>query len=119
MGPMTNPHPVSVKATFTLPAETISEVHDDKTCQPAVLGLPEGVTPTKPRAGNYKYSGMHDQGPVPAPREGGPYALLIGCVGRAKARSDELLSRLIREEKEALKKRKNKEADGTNKRNAA
>lgn len=44
---------------------------------------------------------MHDHGPLPLPREGGPYALLIGCTNQAKKDSDIMLTKLIAREKEA------------------
>lgn len=42
---------------------------------------------------------MHDQAPLPAPKEGGEMAQLIGCVAEAKRFSDDFLTRVIKEEK--------------------
>ena len=42
---------------------------------------------------------MHDQGPLPAPREGGNMAKLIACVQQAKAANDQYLTQLIEIEK--------------------
>ena len=53
----------------------------------------------QPHAGDYAYSGMHDQGPLPAPREGGPMAQLIACVQQAKQTNDEFLTQVIQDEK--------------------
>lgn len=53
----------------------------------------------KLEAGDYGYSGMHDHGPLPAPKEGGDMALLIGCVKEAKKHSDAFLTDIIKKEK--------------------
>ena len=71
--------------------------------QPARLGLPEGQVPVKPEAGAYDYSGMHDQGPLIPPREGGEMAQLIGCVQAAKQFNDEYLTQVIEDEKKSGK----------------
>ena len=42
---------------------------------------------------------MHDHGPLPAPRAGGDFALLIGCVEATKKCSDEFLTDIIKKEK--------------------
>lgn len=41
---------------------------------------------------------MHDQGPLPPPKEEGDMALLIGCVNDAKKFSDKLLTEVIMDE---------------------
>jgi len=41
---------------------------------------------------------MHDHGPLPKPKEGGEFALLISLVKEARRNSDELLTRIIKEE---------------------
>lgn len=41
---------------------------------------------------------MHDSGPLPKLKEGGPLALLIGCTKLSKNYNDEFLTRLIEEE---------------------
>jgi hypothetical protein len=69
--------------------------------QPARLGLPEGQLPAKPEAGFFGYSGMHDQGPLIPPREGGEMAQLIGCVQAAKQFNDEYLTRILEDREQA------------------
>lgn len=49
----------------------------------------------QPEAGDYNYSGMHDHGTLPFPREGGEYAQLIGFVCEAKKASDHFLTKVI------------------------
>ena len=64
------------------------------------LRLPShAVFVLQPQAGSFAYSGMHDQGPLPPPREGGAMATLIACVQEAKNFNDEFLTKIIEEEK--------------------
>jgi hypothetical protein len=63
--------------------------------EPARIGLPIGVAPHKPIAGSFAYSGMHDQGLLPEPRQGGRMAELIACVRQAKATNDSYLTEII------------------------
>lgn len=72
---------------------------DASNCNPAILGLPHGIEPTKPEPGDYSYSGMHDHGSLPAPKEGGQFAQIIGLVSAAKKASDVYLTELIEREK--------------------
>mmetsp|Transcript_4385 Transcript_4385/g.9576 ORF Transcript_4385/g.9576 Transcript_4385/m.9576 type:complete len:156 (-) Transcript_4385:442-909(-) len=72
---------------------------DATNCKTAVLGLPDGVEPIKPEPGDYSYSGMHDQGPLPTPKEGGEFTQIIGIVSAAKKASDEYLTKVIEKEK--------------------
>ena len=53
----------------------------------------------QPQPGDYTYSGMHDHGPLPLPKEGGQFAQLIGFVNAAKKASDRYLTELIEREK--------------------
>lgn len=80
---------------------TVIERHcfDVSNCQEAVIGLGKSVEPIKPQPGDYTYSGMHDHGPLPLPKEGGPFAQLIGFVNAAKKASDRYLTELIEREK--------------------
>ena len=42
---------------------------------------------------------MHDQGPLPLLKEGGPISFLIGCVEIAKQHSDDFFTKQIEEGK--------------------
>jgi hypothetical protein len=42
---------------------------------------------------------MHDQGPLPELKEGGPMTALLGCCIAAKEFNDEFLTQMIQEEK--------------------
>lgn len=55
--------------------------------------------PSKPEPGDYNYSGMHDQGPLPEPKEGGQFSQIIGLVSAAKKASDAYLTEVIEKEK--------------------
>ena len=55
---------------------------------------------SKPEPGDYSYSGMHDQGPLPELKEGGQFAQIIGLVNAAKKASDAYLTEVIEKEKE-------------------
>jgi len=54
---------------------------------------------SQPEAGEYQYSGMHDAGPLVAPREGGTMARLIASVALAKEYNDTYLTQIIETEK--------------------
>lgn len=54
---------------------------------------------SQPEPGDYSYSGMHDQGPLPKPIEGGKFAQIIGFVNAAKRASDAFLTEVIEKEK--------------------
>jgi hypothetical protein len=45
---------------------------------------------------------------LPAPKEGGPMALMIGCVQEAKKSNDEYLTIVIEKEKEEVPYKKSK-----------
>lgn len=53
---------------------------------------------SQPQPGDYSYSGLHDAGSLPLPREQGPMAQLIACVQQAKTTNDEYLTRVIQQE---------------------
>lgn len=57
---------------------------------------------------------MHDQGPLPALKEGGPIAFLIGCTRLAKEHNDAFLTKCIEHEKEQKEKSKEPTSDSPN-----
>ena len=62
------------------------------------------LTPFQPPAGSYAYSGRHDQGVLLPPR--GPHgdmAHLVAALAQAKQASNEYLTQIIAQEKEAAK----------------
>ena len=61
----------------------------------------------KPEPGDYSYSGMHDHGPLPQPKEGGQFAKIIGLVNEAKKASDLYLTEVIEKEKALIETAKN------------
>jgi len=52
----------------------------------------------QPKPGDYAYSGMHDHGPLPKPKEGGVFASLIAFCQEAKKSSDSYLTEVIEKE---------------------
>uniref|UniRef100_A0A7S0C2U4 Uncharacterized protein n=1 Tax=Proboscia inermis TaxID=420281 RepID=A0A7S0C2U4_9STRA len=104
----------SITAIFSLPNSMNTSHHQifdgkefsDKSGENSFrVGLPENVKATKPLPGDFTYSGMHDHGPLPILKEGGPFSTLIGCVKRARDSSDELLTNIIESEKKAGKRK--------------
>jgi hypothetical protein len=84
-------------ATLGLPTTTTTStttVSSSKKEEDVVVVV-DDVVPTKPPAGSFTYSGMHDQGPLVSPREGGDMAILIACCEDAKAHTDEYLTQVI------------------------
>lgn len=63
----------------------------------------------QPEPGDFRYSGRHDSDVLPAPKEGGPMALLIGCVQEAKKVNDEYLTNVIENERDELPLKKSKQ----------
>ena len=55
--------------------------------------------PLQLEPGDYSYSGMHDDGPLPAPKEGGLWNQMISNVQAAKRFSDEYMTNIINQEK--------------------
>ena len=49
--------------------------------------------------GDDTYSGMHDQGPLPTLKEGGPLAILLGACYDAKSFNDEFMTQQINNSK--------------------
>lgn len=80
----------------------------------ARVGLSLGVEPVKAQPGDDAYSGMHDQGPLPSLKEGGPVAFLIGCTRLAKEHNDAFLTKCIQQEKEQRQKSKEPASDSPN-----
>lgn len=64
---------------------------------------------TQPSAGDFTYTGMHDHGPLPMPREGGPMSSLISFVAQAKKANDHFLTQVIENEK-CIREREEKRA---------
>lgn len=123
---------VSIRQTFTIPTaiqdgaqsstpSTTTKPHtfDASNVIPATIGLNAGSSPTKAEPGSYVYTGMHDHGEFPRPKEGGPMAVLVGCADEAKKASDKLLTQVIDTEKttkgEGGGANKKRSADGTKK----
>eukprot|EP00551_Chaetoceros_affinis_P013940 CAMPEP_0203690780 /NCGR_PEP_ID=MMETSP0091-20130426/3139_1 /ASSEMBLY_ACC=CAM_ASM_001089 /TAXON_ID=426623 /ORGANISM="Chaetoceros affinis, Strain CCMP159" /LENGTH=142 /DNA_ID=CAMNT_0050561049 /DNA_START=26 /DNA_END=454 /DNA_ORIENTATION=- len=106
---------VSIDVRFTLPASeekgeasVIEKCFDETNCETARIGLAPGVEAIKPQGGDYSYSGMHDHGPLPLPKEGGNFAKLIGMVDEARKHSNNILTKIIQEQNEASKDKKKK-----------
>eukprot|EP00567_Pseudictyota_dubia_P006453 CAMPEP_0197441294 /NCGR_PEP_ID=MMETSP1175-20131217/7600_1 /TAXON_ID=1003142 /ORGANISM="Triceratium dubium, Strain CCMP147" /LENGTH=144 /DNA_ID=CAMNT_0042971549 /DNA_START=17 /DNA_END=451 /DNA_ORIENTATION=- len=100
---------VSIVASFSIPGivegGTVTKRHafGNSCARTAVLGLAEGVEAVKPPPGSYVYSGVHDHGPMIPPREGGPFADLVGCAVAAKEASDSYLTGVIEAEQKNCK----------------
>ena len=58
----------------------------------------------KPEPGDFSYRGLHDQGPLPALREGGNIAVLAGCVLEAKKFNDDFVTAEIAKAKQLQQK---------------
>ncbi|KAG7363924.1 hypothetical protein IV203_037126 [Nitzschia inconspicua] len=84
----------------TRTATTSSRIFNASNTAEGIVGLQKGTKPVAPQPGDYSYSGMHDQGPLPDLKQGGPMALLLGCVEGAKEYNISFLTTLIEEEKE-------------------
>lgn len=130
--PVEEQKPVSIQVTFSMPPlgihnPTVVETFDSTNTPPVHLGSTTSTTSaesltgistvTSVPPGSVVYSGRHDHGPLPAPREGGPYASLIGCVLAAKDFSNNYLTEVMKQEKTRKNNpHNNEEGAGTNKR---
>lgn len=76
--------------------------------EPLRIGLPEGVLPEKRPAGDDSYSGLHDHGPLPPLKEGGPMAVLLACAQQAKKFNDDYLTEVI-----AAQRKGDEDSNGT------
>lgn len=112
---------ISINVRFSYPSTNsedegtiIEKIFDESNCEPARLGLRPGVEAVKPQGGDYSYSGMHDHGSLPPPKEGGDFAKLIGMVNEARKHSDEVLTKAINKENEktALERKHKKQKTG-------
>jgi hypothetical protein len=79
---------------------TTTKVFDASNTAEAIVGLSPGSQPVAPQPGDYSYTGMHDQGPLPEVKQGGPMAVLLGCAQAAKDYNNTFLTSLIEEEKQ-------------------
>lgn len=83
---------------------TTTKLFDASNTVESMVGLLPGIKPIPSQPGDYSYSGMHDQGPLPALKEGGPTtAVLLGCIQAAKEYNNVFLSELIEKEKQTAK----------------
>eukprot|EP00934_Nitzschia_sp_Nitz4_P006116 Nitzschia sp. Nitz4//scaffold155_size52807//30018//30416//NITZ4_006800-RA/size52807-processed-gene-0.19-mRNA-1//-1//CDS//3329537381//6106//frame0 len=64
---------------------------------PLRIGLPTDspYPPPRPEAGDERYSGLHDAGPLPPLQEDGPMAVLMQCAVQAKQFNDNFLTEQI------------------------
>jgi hypothetical protein len=92
--------PVSIQVTFTMPhGITTVETFESTNTPMSRLGTTAEKMQTPVTPGSVGYSGRHDHGPLPSPREGGAYAQLIGCVTAAKDFSNSYLTDVMKQEK--------------------
>jgi hypothetical protein len=91
-----------IRMRITLPDGTNLEKNFEPN-QQMKLGVEEdsleSTTTKQSKPGDVAFSGHHDHGPLPPPREGGPFAQLMECVIQAKAFSDNYLTEIIKQEK--------------------
>uniref|UniRef100_A0A7R9ZP18 Uncharacterized protein n=1 Tax=Craspedostauros australis TaxID=1486917 RepID=A0A7R9ZP18_9STRA len=94
-----------IKATYTIANDTGEpQTHqfqlDASNVEIQPVGLPDNTPATKPQAGEYKYSGVHDHGDlIPPIEDANDMKALISCMGTFKKESDQLLTKLIEDEK--------------------
>mmetsp|Transcript_12838 Transcript_12838/g.35553 ORF Transcript_12838/g.35553 Transcript_12838/m.35553 type:complete len:111 (-) Transcript_12838:5188-5520(-) len=91
---------ISVQATYRIRGEESKVVRvDASNVIENRIGLEPGVSAVKPEAGSYVYSGMHDQGVMVEPKEGGVMSSLVGCLMSAKEENNKYLTSVIDDEK--------------------
>eukprot|EP00527_Entomoneis_sp_CCMP2396_P004113 CAMPEP_0198151390 /NCGR_PEP_ID=MMETSP1443-20131203/55520_1 /TAXON_ID=186043 /ORGANISM="Entomoneis sp., Strain CCMP2396" /LENGTH=116 /DNA_ID=CAMNT_0043817037 /DNA_START=46 /DNA_END=396 /DNA_ORIENTATION=- len=96
--------PVSVQVAYRVRGEETKVLKlDPSNVEQTRIGLASGVNPVKPEAGSYVYSGMHDQGVLQEPKEGGVMGDLISCVVAAKEANNKYLTHVIEQEKSRKK----------------
>lgn len=97
----------SITVRFLFPEESSWTEKKIENCRTVRnVGLEDRKKPTKPQGGDYNYSGMHDSGILPPPKEGGDFSLLIEMSNQARTYSDELLTSII-EKNNSAKRGKN------------
>jgi hypothetical protein len=78
------------------PSSPTAQTHT-KVDIPLRLGVPEGAKLDK--NSDDIYTGLHDQGPLPPLKEGGPMAVLMSCLREAKNFNDKYLTEAISEQR--------------------
>ncbi|CAM9999700.1 unnamed protein product [Ectocarpus fasciculatus] len=95
---------VGVKATFRVQGQTVHQFDSSgqKVSLPAAAAAAAVVGEEGPVEGtdkyDYRYTGRHDHGTLPALKTGGPHGELVKAVHDAKADSDAFLTELINKE---------------------
>ncbi|CAM9643021.1 unnamed protein product [Pylaiella littoralis] len=91
---------VGVKATFSVQGQTVHQFSSSAGESPSVAAT--GVGQQGPVEGtgkyDYRYTGTHDHGTLPALKTGGPHGELVKALLGAKEDSDAFLTELINQE---------------------
>jgi hypothetical protein len=91
---------VMTTSTTTTSTTNTSRTFDCSNTKEARVGLAIGSKPSaQPLPGDYSYSGVHDQGPLPGLKQGGPMAELLGCLEAAKEYNNTFMTTLLEQEK--------------------
>ncbi|CAN0126440.1 unnamed protein product [Scytosiphon promiscuus] len=92
---------VGVKATFSVRGKTVHQFASSEHENPPAVTAP-GVGQQGAVEGtdkyDYRYTGTHDHGTLPALKTGGPHGELAAALLRAKEDSDAFLTELINQE---------------------